>query len=665
MDLRKPFAGLRRASLAHVALAVAAVLISTAATASAQTCGTAGQFCNNSAACDDGDPCNGAETCSRPDIIRFCRCASTPPCYDGLPCTNDECFRNPADPSIVICPHFPIDCTDGMFCNGAEVCEAATGACVAGPNPCGHTRGCNEDLNQCMECTTNSHCTGGDPCTRPHCVLPEGRCEYLSCDDGLHCNGRERCLLLSCAAGTPPCEAPLMCDEAGNRCVECFSNADCGDIYPCTVDTCVDGVCGHAWCMDGLFCNGRELCHPNGCQPGQSPCANPGLCDEGNDRCGDCVTAAECADDDDCTIEECDADWLTCRTSPCTLAFRTPDDGAVFPVGDVIDVSGVGPGGLDVALVFGNSASLNATEFIYLRNFGLLLMDGLPPYSEATGTKAGFTTFESSSKRVLDLSSNKQTAVESILSLSSTTNGSCVGCGIDDGDDNLRTHGRSGATKALILVMESPNSLPEDSFGHFYGALRAADFHGDVIFAIGIGEPLPQVEVFLAATPLPNTQTAFLVPDVLLLYQVVSPILTALSAISLNTVEVTMPDGIELTAPVDASRIFTVEDWSILPGENRFTARIQTLYGEQSAALTLYGVYPCTADCGDANDDADIDLRDMAVFQRCFGQAPYDALECACADLNGDLTMNLVDWKLAVSAWNAPSKLQPPNCVMP
>ncbi|MEC7526352.1 MAG: putative metal-binding motif-containing protein [Myxococcota bacterium] len=54
----------------------------------------------------------------------------------------------------------------------------------------------------------------------------------------------------------------------------------------------------NASCDDGLFCNGMERCAPgaeealpNGCVPGESPCAEDQICDDEADRCTD----ADCA----------------------------------------------------------------------------------------------------------------------------------------------------------------------------------------------------------------------------------------------------------------------------------------------------------------------------------------------------------------------------------
>jgi hypothetical protein len=59
------------------------------------------------------------------------------------------------------------------------------------------------------------------------------------CDDGLFCNGMEICSLGSCVPGVSPCFDDEICDEAGDQCVECLNNADCGPNYNCSSNVCV------------------------------------------------------------------------------------------------------------------------------------------------------------------------------------------------------------------------------------------------------------------------------------------------------------------------------------------------------------------------------------------------------------------------------------------
>ncbi|GAG15586.1 unnamed protein product, partial [marine sediment metagenome] len=121
------------------------------------------------------------------------------------------------------------DCADGLFCNGAETCDAY-GECQAGSDPCPGQM-CDEDNDLCVDCLNDS-----------------------DCDDGLYCNGAETCVGGSCQPGTA---------------------VDCDDGVACTDDSCNEGtdscdnVANDANCDNGLYCDGAETCHVTlGCQSG-------------------------------------------------------------------------------------------------------------------------------------------------------------------------------------------------------------------------------------------------------------------------------------------------------------------------------------------------------------------------------------------------------------
>lgn len=78
--------------------------------------------CVDASDCDDGDPCNGEETCG----TGGCEAGTPLACPDdGDPCTTSLC-----DPELGCIEGPPVDCDDGIFCNGEETCGA--GGCEAG-----------------------------------------------------------------------------------------------------------------------------------------------------------------------------------------------------------------------------------------------------------------------------------------------------------------------------------------------------------------------------------------------------------------------------------------------------------------------------------------------------------------------------------------------------
>ena len=119
------------------------------------------------AACSVGQVCNGAETC---DALNGCEAGTPPDCNDGVTCTLDAC--NEANDS---CDHLPNNaaCSDGQFCNGAEVCDVLNG-CQAGIAP---------------------DCSDGVGCTVDSCNEATDMCNHVpnnaACSDGQFCNGAE------------------------------------------------------------------------------------------------------------------------------------------------------------------------------------------------------------------------------------------------------------------------------------------------------------------------------------------------------------------------------------------------------------------------------------------------------------------------------------------
>ena len=78
--------------------------------------------------CDDGLFCNGTETC---DAVNGCQAGTAPNLDDGVACTIDSC-----DEVNDVVLHTPTNsrCDDGQFCNGAETCSATQGCLPGTPN---------------------------------------------------------------------------------------------------------------------------------------------------------------------------------------------------------------------------------------------------------------------------------------------------------------------------------------------------------------------------------------------------------------------------------------------------------------------------------------------------------------------------------------------------
>ena len=149
-------------------------------------------MCTSDAQCDDGAYCNGAETCVAGACV-----AGAPPCDDQRSCTVDTC-----DEANKSCASTPDDtqCDDGVYCNGADTCDA--GECsVHEGNPCSGT--CNEAGEYC-ECATKDDCPAdevgeyGDCAYATECVETAMKSRTVT---KYSCNGVGKCVAEHVAKG--------------------------------------------------------------------------------------------------------------------------------------------------------------------------------------------------------------------------------------------------------------------------------------------------------------------------------------------------------------------------------------------------------------------------------------------------------------------------------
>ncbi|MFH1108688.1 MAG: hypothetical protein V1790_05770, partial [Planctomycetota bacterium] len=286
--------------------------------------------------------------CVAADAARAQTCPTTPGCTTDAQCheqpndkfcTVDYCF-NPGPSGWCMCAHSNNQCEDGLFCNGIGYCDVNTDSCKVNPTNCqAPTPYCDEDLNSCVQCLQH------DQCTPLYCDTSSGTCvECLSdfqCQDvpvPLVCNGFESCSADGlCQAGTPPnCPKKCFLGTAPPG-TTCTTDANCGTGGKCLGfcselrGGCVQ--CDHdSGCDDGKFCNGGETCQNDQCAAGTPPvckkcvngpdnlqpcstdadCRSPGTCtggpsycEEGSNRCVQCLNASQCDDFNFCTSNAC------------------------------------------------------------------------------------------------------------------------------------------------------------------------------------------------------------------------------------------------------------------------------------------------------------------------------------------------------------------------
>jgi hypothetical protein len=244
---------------------------------------------NTNAACDDGNPCNGTETCGG---ASGCQAGSAPSCNDGNACTADSCTdgvgcAHDAIPGCMPCS-IADDCNDGNACT-TESCDA--GVCGETPIP------------GCIPCAQDADCTDTNACTTDACVA--GACSNPAVPGCVPCTTAAEC---SDGSGctTDTCDAGICAHASIAGCVSCASVTDCNDANGCSDDICsADGVCGHSEragcvpCTTAADCNDQNACTAEVCQADGS-CGYQTI-----PGCKSCGTVSDCADDDACTTEAC------------------------------------------------------------------------------------------------------------------------------------------------------------------------------------------------------------------------------------------------------------------------------------------------------------------------------------------------------------------------
>jgi hypothetical protein len=328
-------------------------------------------FCQNSADCDDGNLCNGTETC----VANRCQSGQPLVCNDGNVCNGVET----CDPTLGCQSSAPLVCDDGNACNGTETCDPVngcqsgtpitctdpdgdpctgaptcdpgTGGCVDQPPPtCNDANPCTDD--SCIQFVGCSHVPNTDPCNDQNACTENDTCSGGVCvgtltpaaaacnaGDGDVCNGAESCNPAdgSCLPGTP-----LEIDD-GNPCTDDVcdpvtgvshipNTAPCDDGNACTTgDICGGGTCAGTpiVCDDGNACNGLETCDPaTGCVipppldcDDHNPCTND-TCDPAS-GCSNVPLAngTPCSDDSACTSGD------SCQAGTCVGTPVVCDDG--------------------------------------------------------------------------------------------------------------------------------------------------------------------------------------------------------------------------------------------------------------------------------------------------------------------------------------------------
>ncbi len=281
-------------------------------------------------ACNDGEYCNGLETC---DPVSGCQ-AGTPPCPE-TECNHcqegtDSCF----DPAGTPCSD------DGQYCTGTEACDGA-GFCGSSGNPCSpetDCNHCNEAANSCLDpagtpcsddgqyCTGVETCDGAGACISSGNPCPQTECNHCQesdqscfdplgtgCDDGLYCTLTDACDGSgNCTGSGSPCDVDEICLESSDSCQQsgCTGQPDCTP------------------CNDGLYCTAADFCVGGECLGFEYPCPAGEVCNESIDAC-EAQCATNCSSlDDACNTGVCNPQSGQCELRPKPVGTAcTPDGG--------------------------------------------------------------------------------------------------------------------------------------------------------------------------------------------------------------------------------------------------------------------------------------------------------------------------------------------------
>jgi len=275
------------------------------------------QPCSTNADCRSPGTCTGGPSYCEETLNRCVQCLSASQCDDFNFCTSNACVYNSC-----VFPENPAICSDGLFCNGQEICNHVLGNSCSLYNDRAHC--CFKGLCSPKTCTSNANCPPDTTCnTLVHVCTDKGCNSNADCPSGTTCNNSTA---TSCNADHSAC------------------TLDCNDDIACTVDSCNEtndscqSVLNDAACSDGLGCTGTETCKPTdpaanpvtGCKPG-----TPIVCSSLNPDCSEGVCleqltvhcqsqpinqGAACDDDNPCTV------LSKCNNGSCVDNPPAPND---------------------------------------------------------------------------------------------------------------------------------------------------------------------------------------------------------------------------------------------------------------------------------------------------------------------------------------------------
>jgi subtilisin family serine protease len=258
-----------------------------------------GPGCTTNGDCDDGNVCNGLESC----VAGSCQPGAPLNCNDGNACTSDSC--NPATG----CVNTPITCNDGDPCT-TDSCNSGSG-CVFDPVSCPPGEVCVGGTCEPQVCDGDTQCESGEDCNNCASDCIGGSTSGAICGNGIcEAGNGEDCL--SCPAD---CNGKQNGNPAGRF---CCGDGDGQNPLSCAAPQCSTGgwsctdvpVSGGSYCCGDGTCQGEEDSGNCSIDCGAPAFCGDANCDPGEDECNcavDCgsppITETNCTDGQD---EDCD-----------------------------------------------------------------------------------------------------------------------------------------------------------------------------------------------------------------------------------------------------------------------------------------------------------------------------------------------------------------------
>ncbi len=165
--------------------------------------------CTGSGECDDGAFCNGSEQC----VSNQCQPGAPPQLDDGVSCTLDAC--NEENNTIVHTPNHAA-CDNGDVCDGPETCNATLGCQSGAPLFCDDGLFCS-GVESCQGLGCQP---GSDPCPDQQCDEANDVCVPFPCEDAdVQATGSRTFSVTPAPRATPV--ALRVTGQPGNSAVAC------------------------------------------------------------------------------------------------------------------------------------------------------------------------------------------------------------------------------------------------------------------------------------------------------------------------------------------------------------------------------------------------------------------------------------------------------------